>query len=181
MISHLQSRVLIALPGHYASHHSFYFFCLCAAVTRILRADSLGHLLFSTSSRLRCIAAVCWFLLRGCVFRLDDACQKRFSWFPDWIEKVQDAVNLADLKKCLKMRQFSLSEASIHPRTSLSKFEGGVIHLSIRLLQSPTLTQTFRAPGLLMQPDLIKRSTLDAGTFPNCSEIACTHYKLSKH
>ena len=37
----------------------------------------------------RCIAAVCWFLLRGCVFRSVDACQKRFSWVSDWIPKVQ--------------------------------------------------------------------------------------------
>ena len=29
------------------------------------------------------------FILRGCVFRPDDACQKRFSWFSDWILKVQ--------------------------------------------------------------------------------------------
>ena len=41
----------------------------------------------STSRRPHCIAAVCWFLLRGCVFRPDAACQKRFSWFLDWIQK----------------------------------------------------------------------------------------------
>ena len=31
------------------------------------------------------------------------------------------------------MRKFSLSRASIHPRTSLSKLEGDVIHFCIRL------------------------------------------------
>merc|ERR1711977_785172 len=34
-------------------------------VARILRAECLGHLFFSISPRPRCIAAVCWFLLRG--------------------------------------------------------------------------------------------------------------------
>ena len=55
--------------------------------------------LFSTSRRPHCVAVVCCFLLRGCVFRLDDACQKRFSWSPDWIQKVQKCVNLVDLVK----------------------------------------------------------------------------------
>jgi hypothetical protein len=41
------------------------------------------HLLFSTSPRRRCSAVVCWFLLRGCAFRPDDACQNRVSWFSD--------------------------------------------------------------------------------------------------
>ena len=39
------------------------------------------------------------FLLRGCVLRPDDACQKRFSWFFNWIPKVQKCVNLVDLVK----------------------------------------------------------------------------------
>ena len=30
-----------------------------------------------------------WFLFRGCVFRPGDACQKRFLWFSDWIQKVE--------------------------------------------------------------------------------------------
>ena len=62
---------------------------VCADYTRRSRAESHLHLLFYTSRRPRCFAAVCWFLLRGCVFRPDDACQKRFSWFPDWIQQVQ--------------------------------------------------------------------------------------------
>ena len=54
---------------------------------------------FFISIRPRCIAAVCWFLLRGSVFRPDVACKKRFSWFSDWIPKVQTCVNLVDLVK----------------------------------------------------------------------------------
>ena len=61
-------------------------------------------LLFSISRRPRCIAAVCWFLLRGRVLRPDDACQKRFSWFSDWIPKVQKSVNLVDLVKSFQTR-----------------------------------------------------------------------------
>ena len=45
--------------------------------------------------RPRCIDAVIWFLLRGRVLRPDDACQKRFSWFSDWIPKVQKRMSLA--------------------------------------------------------------------------------------
>ena len=62
---------------------------ICAVPTRLGRAECRVHLLFSISRRPRCIAAVCCFLLRGCVSRPEDACQKRFSWFPDWIQKVQ--------------------------------------------------------------------------------------------
>ena len=62
--------------------------------SRLGRAECRVHFLFSTSRRPRVIAAVCWFLLRGCIFRPDDACQKRFSWFPDWIQKVQKRVML---------------------------------------------------------------------------------------
>ena len=39
--------------------------------------------------RLRCAAAVLLFLRRCIVFRPDDASQKRFSWFSDWIQKAQ--------------------------------------------------------------------------------------------
>ena len=46
------------------------------------------------------IDAVCCFLLRGCVLRPEDAYQKRFSWFPDLIQKVQKAVDFVDLEKC---------------------------------------------------------------------------------
>ena len=62
---------------------------VCALPTRFGRAECRVHLLFSISRWPRCIAAVCWFLLWGCVFRPDDACQKRFSRFSDWIQKVQ--------------------------------------------------------------------------------------------
>ena len=58
---------------------------------------------FSISRRPRCVAAVCWFPVRGCVFPLDDACQKRFSWFPDWIQKVKKRVHLVDLVKRFQM------------------------------------------------------------------------------
>ena len=33
------------------------------------------------------------------MLRPDDACQKRFSWFSDWIPKVQKSINLVDLVK----------------------------------------------------------------------------------
>ena len=40
----------------------------------------------------------CRGILRRCiVFRPDDASQKRFSWFPDWMQKVAKNVNLIDL------------------------------------------------------------------------------------
>ena len=61
--------------------------------------DSKGARSFAPSRGPHCVAAVRWSLLRGCVFRPDDACQKRFSWFPDWIQKVQTCVDLVDLVK----------------------------------------------------------------------------------
>ena len=76
-----------------------FIFWICAVPTRPVRAECLRHLLFSISPGPRCIAAVCWFLLRGRVLRPDDACQKRVSWFSDWIQKVQKRVNLVDLVK----------------------------------------------------------------------------------
>ena len=79
---------------------------ICAVPTRLGRAECRVHLLFSTSRRPHCVAVVCWFLFRGCVFRLDDACQKRFSWFPDWIQKVQKRVNLVDLVKSFRRQLF---------------------------------------------------------------------------
>ena len=92
---------------------------VCADYTRRSRAESHLHLLFYTSRRPRCFAAVCWFLLRGCVFRPDDACQKRFSWFPDWSQKVQTCVNLLDLVKSFQTsislkiwRRYSRARAS---------------------------------------------------------------------
>ena len=33
------------------------------------------------------------------MLRPDDACQKRFSWFLDWIPKLQKCVNLVGLVK----------------------------------------------------------------------------------
>jgi len=72
----------------------------CGAEVR--KRKCLGHLFFPTSSRPRCIAAVCWFLLRGRVLRPDDACHKRFSWFPDWIPKVQRYAGSCRSQKMLK-------------------------------------------------------------------------------
>ena len=54
----------------------------------LVRSGAKVHLLFPTFRRPHCVAVVCWFLLRGCVFRPDDSCQERFSWFLDWIQKV---------------------------------------------------------------------------------------------
>ena len=81
----------------------------CWVRTRCGRAECRVHLLFSTSRRPHCVAVVCWFLLRGCVFRPDHACQKRFSWFPDWIQKVQTYVNLVDFVKSFQAIQTSIS------------------------------------------------------------------------
>ena len=89
---------------------------ICAAPTRRV------HLLFSISRRPRCIAAVCWFLLRGCVFRPDDDCQERFSWFSYWIQKVQKFANLVDLVKGFPTSIYLQRFVSLQPRTSLSKF-----------------------------------------------------------
>ena len=58
-----------------------------AEYTHAVAEQSAVCIFFSTSRRPHCVAVVCWFLLRGCVFRPDDACQKRFSWFPDWSQK----------------------------------------------------------------------------------------------
>ena len=59
--------------------------------------------LYFTQTSLHCCGLLV--LLRGCVFRSDDACQKRFSWFPDWIQKVQKCVNLGDLVKSFKFKR----------------------------------------------------------------------------
>ena len=75
--------------------------------SRVPRAPSF--LYFPQTSL--CVAVVCWFLLRGCVFRPDDACQKRFSWFPEWSQKAQTCVNLVELVKSFQTsfiwRQYS--------------------------------------------------------------------------
>ena len=38
----------------------------------------------------------------------DDASQKHFSWFSDWIQKVQEHVNLVDLVKSFPMSTYNL-------------------------------------------------------------------------
>ena len=43
------------------------------------------------------------------MLRPDDACQKRFSWFFNWIPKVQKRVNLVDLAKSCPNFDFSVS------------------------------------------------------------------------
>ena len=57
----------------------------------------------------RCIVAVGRFLLRGCVFRPDDACQKRFSWFSDWIPKMRIVNPRDDLVDLLKNASYLVS------------------------------------------------------------------------
>ena len=56
----------------------------------------------------------------------EDACQKRFSWFFYWIPKMQKFLNLVDLVKSFPTSIFLSiylqNLASIHPRTSLSRF-----------------------------------------------------------
>ena len=42
------------------------------------------------------------FLVRGRVLRPEDACQKRFSWFFYWIQKVQRCANLVDLARAFE-------------------------------------------------------------------------------
>ena len=101
------------------------------------------------------------FLRRCKLSRPDDAFQKHFSWFSDWIQKVQRNANLIDLIKrfptcknrlrsgvfsCARMPGFlfffekdrtyllACLPASIQPRTSLSKCGGDSIHFFIRLL-----------------------------------------------
>ena len=80
---------------------------ICAVPTRRGRAECRAHLLFSPSRRPPCIAAVCWFLIWVCVFRPDDACQKGFSWFPDWIQKVQKCIKTHKYKSCRSRQELS--------------------------------------------------------------------------
>ena len=119
---------------------------ICAVPNRRGRAECRAHLLFSPSRRPPCIAAVCWFLIWVCVFRPDDACQKRFSWFSDWIQKVQQFVNLVDLVKSFHPSIYSQQSASIQPRTSLSKF-GGDFMWFYSFLFNRLLTTKARALG----------------------------------
>ena len=84
----------------------------------------------------RCIAAVCWFLLRGRVLRPEDACQKRFSWFFYWIPKVQKRVNLVDL-----VRSFPTNIYYLHLFTNTCKIgcdtpENGPIKVCQKLAKS---------------------------------------------
>ena len=88
---------------------------ICAVPPRLGRAECRVHFLLSISRRHRCFAAVYWFLLRGCVLRPDDACQKRFSSY--WIQKVQRLVKSFPTSIWLR------KSASIQLRTSLLKFE----------------------------------------------------------
>ena len=86
---------------------SFFSGALCVlsggrlpeALFIVFLLDSKGAPSFRYSSRPRCVAAVRWFLLRGCGLRPEDACKKRFSWFFYWIPNVQKRVNLVDLVK----------------------------------------------------------------------------------
>ena len=52
----------------------------------------------------------------------DGACQKRFSWFSDWSQKVQKFANIVDLLKSFLTSIYLRKSASIQPRTGLSKF-----------------------------------------------------------
>ena len=49
----------------------------------------------------------CWAVASfpGRVFRPEDACPRRFSWFFNWIPKVQKRVNLVDLVKGFQTRE----------------------------------------------------------------------------
>ena len=51
----------------------------------------------------------------------DGACQKRFSWFSDWSQKVQKFANIVDLLKSFPTSIYLRKSASIQPRTGLPK------------------------------------------------------------
>ena len=97
-IPKVQKCVLFAPSGHMPRVTSIYFLTQCSPCSHCQRSVPCA-LSFRYSSRPRCFAAVWWFLLRGRVLRPEDACQKRFSWFFNWIPKVQKCVNLVDLVK----------------------------------------------------------------------------------
>ena len=67
----------------------------------------------------------------GLCFRPDDACQMRFSWFSEWIQKVQKfeskstlSVHCVDLGESLQTHIYLQNFVSIQPRTSPLKFAG---------------------------------------------------------
>ena len=57
---------------------------------------------FSPSLRPRCVDAVCLSPRRCIVSRSGDALKRRFSWFPDWIPKVQMCATLVDFEHVAK-------------------------------------------------------------------------------
>ena len=100
-------RCLTKFSRHFefgAVHHLGTMPRICAVLTRSVRAACLVHLLFSTTTRPRCFAAVWWFLLRGRGLRPEDARQKRFSCFYYWTPRLQKCVNLVDLVESFKKR-----------------------------------------------------------------------------
>ena len=139
--------MFLASPGHFALHHrhlsfepaqSFFtpseqralctilvlclvsqasIFLFCVVFMRIVQAElqsSVPCSLFPPPSKPCCP---------------DDASQKQFSWFSDWIPKVHKRVNLVDFVKSFHTSIYFQKSASIQPRTSLRKFGGAFIHL----------------------------------------------------
>ena len=88
----------------------------------------------SLFSKPRCVDAVCQSLRQSIVSRPGEDLKRRFSWFPDWIPKVQKRVNLADLEM-LKITIYLQHLASIQSRTLLPKF--GLTHSDPRTPRPP--------------------------------------------
>ena len=65
------------------------------------------------------------------MLRPDDACQKRFSWFSDWIQKVQKCVDLADLVK-----SFQTSIYYLLANFGVDKAEKGPLKVCQKLAKS---------------------------------------------
>ena len=88
----------------------FHFWTLCSSHSHSQRRVPFA-LFSSPPSRPRCP---------------DDASQKRFSWFSDWIQKVHKCVNhilnLVDLVTSFETSIYLQKSVSTQPRTSLSKF-----------------------------------------------------------
>ena len=80
---------------------------------------------------------------------------------------MQKYANLVDLENPEKMSIWSLSELSIQPRTSLSKFEGDFISSFIRLLSQDRLEFRLTLRGVharVCNPDSTER-LLDATVY----------------
>ena len=92
--SHLQGRVSVTPTRYFVPHPRILFFNLRSCHFHCQGEWIMRIVTFASSflyvSRPRCIAlprSACFFT--KVFFRRDDACQKSFSWFFDWIRTVQ--------------------------------------------------------------------------------------------